>query len=101
MTGNKESWEAQEEEDDCPWFQMSFDVEDILKPVRRSIVRMAGSALEGIRQFAQILLMECDGWLVPAQPDKGLESKEEPPGNEEHQPQMRNSVGQDSQDMPN
>lgn len=97
----KESWEKQEEEDDCPWLETSFDVEGVLKPVRRSIDGMADSTVESTRQFARVLLLECDEWLVPTQPEKGLESKEEPPGDEEHQPQARNSVGQgDPTDSP-
>ena len=96
----KESWEAQEEDDDCPWLEASFDIEGLLKPVRRSIVRMVDSEVECTRQFAQELLKECDEWLVPTLPESSPDSKEEPFIDEEHQPQVSNRVGQDSKDSP-
>lgn len=97
---DNESWKTQEEEDDCPWLAMSFDVEGLLKPVRRHIVGMVDSEVESTRQFAQELLRECDVWLVPNQPEIGQESKEAPPSDDEHQFQVRNRIGQDSKDTP-
>ena len=71
----KEAWNKQEE-DDCPWLAKAFNVEHVLRPVQRSIAKMTDSASEATRQFAKVLLNECDEWLVPIASEARTEAKE-------------------------
>ena len=71
----KEAWNKQEE-DDCPWLAKAFNVEHVLRPVQRSIAKMTDSASEATRQFARVLLKECDEWLVPIASEPRPEAKE-------------------------
>lgn len=70
-----EAWKKQEE-DDCPWLAKAFNVEHVLRPVQRRIVGLADSASEATRQFAMVLLNECDEWLVPNASEVRPEAKE-------------------------
>ena len=71
----REAWNKQAE-DDCPWLAKAFNVEHVLRPVQRSIAKMTDSASEATRQFAKVLLNECNEWLVPNASEARTEAKE-------------------------